>query len=104
MPHIDEGLLHAYLDEELAGSEREQLLAHLSECAACRLRLEEERALVARAGELLARATPPGAGAAGFRFSQALTRAVVAYSGRVGGDGDDRIWDGLVCPGRTARA
>ena len=59
MPHIDEGLLHAYLDEELAGSEREQLLAHLSECAACRLRLEEERALVARAGELLARATPP---------------------------------------------
>ena len=29
---------------------------------------------------------------------------IVAHSGRVGGDGDDRIWDGLVCPGRTARA
>ena len=27
MPHVDEGLLHAYLDEELTGSEREHVLA-----------------------------------------------------------------------------
>jgi hypothetical protein len=59
MPHADDGLLHAYLDGELAGAERDHLLAHLAECAACRTRLEEERALVARAGELLTRAAPP---------------------------------------------
>lgn len=59
MPHVDEGVLHTYLDGELAGAEREQVLAHLGECAACRHRLDEERALVARAGELLARAAPP---------------------------------------------
>ena len=59
MPHVDEGVLHAYLDGELAGAERDQVLAHLAECAACRVRLDEERALVARAGELLGRAAPP---------------------------------------------
>jgi hypothetical protein len=59
MPHVDDGLLHAYLDGELAGAERDHLLAHLADCAPCRSRLEEERALVARAGELLARAAPP---------------------------------------------
>ena len=59
MPHVDEGLLHAYLDGELAAAERDQVLAHLAECAACRVRLDEERALVARAGELLGRAAPP---------------------------------------------
>ena len=59
MLHVDEGSLHAYLDGELAGAERDSLLAHLAECPACRNRLEEERALVARAGELLGRAAPP---------------------------------------------
>lgn len=59
MPHVDEGVLHTYLDGELTGAEREQVLAHLGECATCRHRLDEERALAARAGELLARAAPP---------------------------------------------
>ena len=59
MLHVNEGLLHAYLDGELAGAERDDVLAHLAECAGCRARLEEERALVARASELLARAAPP---------------------------------------------
>ena len=59
MPHVDDGLLHAYLDGELAGAARDHVLVHLAECAACRTRLEEERALVARAAELLARAAPP---------------------------------------------
>ena len=59
MPHVDEGLLHTYLDGELEGAERDRVLAHLGECAECRTRLEEARALVARAGELLARAAPP---------------------------------------------
>src|SRR5207249_5877615 len=34
-------------------------LAHLSQCPACRGRLDEERALITRAGELLALAAPP---------------------------------------------
>jgi hypothetical protein len=58
MPHVDDGLLHEYLDGELTGAARDDLLAHLVECAPCRTRLEEERALMTRAGELLARAAP----------------------------------------------
>lgn len=49
----------AYLDDELAGEERHELEAHLTECAACRAHLEQERAdvsLVRRA--LVAPAAP----------------------------------------------
>jgi hypothetical protein len=59
MSHVDEGALHAYLDGELSPAERVELEAHLAGCAACRTRLNDERALVQRAGELLARALPP---------------------------------------------
>lgn len=34
----------AYLDDELAAEERHELEAHLTECAACRAQLEQERA------------------------------------------------------------
>ncbi|MGH7338052.1 MAG: anti-sigma factor family protein, partial [Myxococcota bacterium] len=53
MSHVDEGTLHAYLDNALPPSERATLEAHLTGCASCRARLAEERALVARARELL---------------------------------------------------
>src|SRR5438445_12849664 len=59
MSHVDDGQLHAYLDAELPQAEAWRLEAHLSECPACRGRLEEQRALIARAGELLALAAPP---------------------------------------------
>jgi hypothetical protein len=59
MSHADDGTLHAYLDGELSALEAVRLEAHLSECAACRARLAEERTLVTRAGELLAAAVPP---------------------------------------------
>ena len=59
MSHVDEGTLHAYLDGELPVAETARLEAHLAGCAACRERLDEERALIARAGELLALAAPP---------------------------------------------
>lgn len=72
MLHADEGLLHAYLDGELTGAERDRFLAHQAECAACRTRLEEERALVARAADLLARAAPAGRAPADFG---AITRS-----------------------------
>jgi anti-sigma factor RsiW len=77
MPHVDEGLLHAYLDGELAGAERDQVLAHLTECAACRSRLDEERALVARAVVCSGESPPTAAGAVAAvrRFHGALWRS-----------------------------
>src|SRR5437879_10209888 len=57
--HVDDGQLHAYLDGELPQAEAWRLGAHLGECPACRGRLEEQRALIARAGELRALAAPP---------------------------------------------
>jgi len=59
MSHVDEGVLHAYLDGELAAAERTALERHLADCATCRARLDEERALVHRASELLGLAQPP---------------------------------------------
>ena len=59
MSHVDDGQLHAYLDADLPQAEAWRLEAHLGECPACRGRLEEQRALIARAGELLALAAPP---------------------------------------------
>jgi len=59
MSHVDDGTLHAYLDGELAPAEAQGIEAHLAQCPRCRERLEEERALIMRAGELLALAAPP---------------------------------------------
>jgi hypothetical protein len=59
MSHVDDGTLHAYLDGELAPSEAQGVETHLAQCAGCRMRLEEERALITRAAELLGRAAPP---------------------------------------------
>ena len=57
--HVDEGTLHAYLDGELSPAETQGVDAHLAQCADCRERLDSERALIARATELLALAAPP---------------------------------------------
>lgn len=62
MPHIAEGLLHAHLDGALGPDEQLQWTAaerHLEQCADCRERLEEARALRSSARDLLAGATPP---------------------------------------------
>ena len=59
MSHVDDGTLHAYLDGELPPVERARLEGHVAECAACRNRLEEERALIERAIGLLGLAQPP---------------------------------------------
>ena len=61
MSHVDEGVLHAYLDGALdafGASEAERIRAHLTECAPCRARLEEERAVRAEASSILAMAAP----------------------------------------------
>ncbi len=59
MPHVDDGTLHAYLDGELSPPEAQGVEAHVAQCAGCRTRLDEERALITRAAELLGRAAPP---------------------------------------------
>jgi hypothetical protein len=59
MSHVDDGTLHAYLDGELAPAEARGVGAHLAQCPICRRQLEEERALIARADELLGLAAPP---------------------------------------------
>src|SRR5881394_46758 len=59
MSHVDDGTLHAYLDAELTPVERARLEAHVAECAACRNRFDEERALLERASGLLGLAQPP---------------------------------------------
>src|SRR2546426_1413733 len=59
MLHVDDGTLHTDLAGELAPAEAQGVDAHLAQCPACRDRLEQERALITRAGELLAMAAPP---------------------------------------------
>lgn len=59
MSHVDDGTLHAYLDGELSPPEAQGVEAHVAQCPVCRERLDEERALIARASELLSRAAPP---------------------------------------------
>jgi len=58
MSHVDEGMLHAYLDGELPAEERSAVEVHLAQCEACRARLGEERALVERASALLGAVRP----------------------------------------------
>src|SRR5438876_2431016 len=67
MSHVDHGTLHAYLDGELPQAEARGVEAHVAECAGCRDRLEEERALIARADELLGLAAPPDRATPPFR-------------------------------------
>jgi hypothetical protein len=72
MPHVDEGLLHAYLDGELTPVERARVDEHLAGCLACRTRLDEERQLIERASKLLGFAMPADRAAPPF---SALTRS-----------------------------
>jgi hypothetical protein len=110
MSHVDDGILHAYLDGELSAVERARLEAHLAECSACRTRLEEERALIGRAAQLLAVAAPPeraapplgrlGRGRARRRFVVPLTWAATVALALMtgwyarGGDGGPGTGDG----------
>jgi anti-sigma factor RsiW len=67
MSHVDEGTLHAYLDGELSADDAQSVSAHVTACPACHQRLEEERALIARASELLGLAEPPARDLPPFR-------------------------------------
>jgi hypothetical protein len=67
MSHVDEGTLHAYSDGELPPAEAQGVAEHVAHCPACRGRVEEERALIARADQVLALARPPERGLPAFR-------------------------------------
>src|SRR5216110_2248304 len=67
MSHVDDGALHAYLDGELSPLESQDVEAHIAQCPGCRRRLDEERALIARADELLGLAAPPDRAIPPFR-------------------------------------
>jgi len=67
MSHVDDGTLHTYLDGELPPGEARDLEGHLAQCRECQVRLDEERALIARADELLGLAAPPDRAIPPFR-------------------------------------
>jgi hypothetical protein len=67
MSHVDEGTLHAYSDGELPPAEAQGVAEHVAHCPACRGRVEEERALIARADQVLALARPPERDLPAFR-------------------------------------
>jgi hypothetical protein len=67
MSHADEGTLHAYIDGELPPAEAQGVAEHLANCPVCRGRVEEERALIARADQVLALARPPERDLPAFR-------------------------------------
>jgi hypothetical protein len=63
MPHVDEGLLHAWIDGALHDDEpptRAIVELHLAGCADCRMRLEEARELRDQIAGILAATIPPG--------------------------------------------
>ena len=61
MSHVDEGMLHAYLDgalEEYPTSEARRVRDHLDACSSCRDRLVAERRIRDEAASILGRAVP----------------------------------------------
>ncbi len=53
MSHLEEGVLHALLDGEIASAELPPIQAHLATCAECRASLDEARALRGEAEALV---------------------------------------------------
>lgn len=53
MRHLDEGTIHAWLDEALSADERDQVARHAAECADCAAAIAEARGLVAGASRIV---------------------------------------------------
>jgi hypothetical protein len=60
MSHVDEGLIHAWIDGAFEPDDPEgaAIAAHIDACAECRANVETARRLNARAAEILGRAAP----------------------------------------------
>ena len=59
MSHVDDGMLHGYLDGALSALDAVRIERHVAECAACQQRLDAARGLIQRAARLLEWASPP---------------------------------------------
>lgn len=59
MSHVDDGVLHAYLDGGLSALDAVRVERHVADCGACQLRLDQARGLIQRAARLLEWASPP---------------------------------------------
>lgn len=64
MSHVDDGMLHAYLDGGLSALDAVRVERHVADCAPCKQRLDGARALIQRAARLLEWASPPAERAA----------------------------------------
>ena len=59
MSHVDDGMLHGYLDGALSALDAVRVERHVADCAACQLRLDAARGVIQRAARLLEWASPP---------------------------------------------
>lgn len=53
MEHIDEGLIHAWLDGALPSADEARIEAHVKACAACAAVVAEARGLIAASSRIL---------------------------------------------------
>lgn len=83
--HLDEGTIHAWLDDALSPAEVERLLSHLEGCAECRAAVAEARGLVAASRRIL-QALDDGPGG--------VHAAPVEWPRQGGGDPGDPASDG----------
>ncbi len=77
MPHVDEGRIHAYLDRQLefaSPDARQELEAHIAQCANCATLVERARTSHASAAALLQRSEPIDVGRPPFDVVTARAR------------------------------
>jgi hypothetical protein len=79
MQHLDDGVLHALVDGEVASADLPPIRTHLESCADCAARLEAARLLAGEADQLVDVVEFPGRGG-----TPAVTAARPARSGRLG--------------------
>ena len=53
MQHLDEGMIHAWLDGQLPQDEAQQVEAHVAECRQCADAVAEARGLIAASSRIL---------------------------------------------------
>ena len=88
MPHIEDAVLHAYLDGAAAPGDAARIDAHVKDCERCRARVEDVREVRERASGLLASLEPGPIHAPAFAELEA--RAARRGAGPVGGADDRR--------------